>query len=1034
MGNNGQNDNSWHSHAKNTDNSSGNNDNTISGLQGNNKNAPAAGQNTPPRTGGLLSNYAGQQKINPSSSPVSLPAGNPPSTPGAFQVGNPPSSSGSPQIRRTGGLFLPQQFSQNLQNNGASSFSAQQRQFGENQQQLQPYQQPQPVHQGVVASTLNMMRSWSGKVAALAGYRAEPPAPYMERYHTPQMPPAMKGTPTLPAATRRHRWKRSRTLRIAMQMRQRRQRWMQTRPAAKNIWTSLPIAVLLLLIVTIGSGSAYAYSLYANELPHVQEIAQKYISQTTRIYDRNMKPIYDVYSTKTDASGGSGRRTVVSFDQIPQVMRDAMVAAEDRTFWTNSGIDPQGISRALVGFISHSGSIQGGGSTITQQVVKNVTGNAEQTSTRKLTEAALAIGLTQQYTKAKILEMYFNVAPFGSQDLGIESATEEYFNLQPHCAEDFKCTPGITQLDINLENGQHDPILALARASLLAGMPQKPSSNDPTQGDTARQGALDRQVYVLKQMISDNMLLEGKPITEAMAKQAEDLSAKMTFEAYRRPLRARHFVDWVVEQVETALGNGDANAGAYAFITGGFNIKTTVDADLEDYVEKAVDRHLNKPDQQFFPHRIATLSKDNELHDSAVVVINSHTGEVLAMNGSSDYNSTDPRINGAYNVAAPPNGDLGRPVGSTFKPIVYATAFQMGWYPGMIVPDTKSYMPVSGAPAGTPKTDDKRLYIPPDYGAPDTNNRPDTTIRFSTVNSFNVPAVKAMEYAGVQNVATMAKRLGITTLDKQQFTLASALGPNSVPVLQMTGAYQVFANGGQRVPPQGILDVWDNYGHDLYHYDPNNPTKIQVLSPEVSYLMTSVLIDEPSRGFEFADDHVLSFADLDDTCRTTPLGECRYQVAAKTGTTDSFKDNWTIGYTPNVVVGVWSGNANNDPMVSSAQGGGITGVTGAAPIWHDVIKTASGYCQPGSDEYLPCPDPGIDPKALGLTQDKVFTKPAKIRTVCTSTVNGLQTQSGGNCDYVIAGQEPQQAGFVQNPPTPNNGGNRNNNSNPGQPH
>ncbi len=872
--------------------------------------------------------------------------------------------------------------------------------------------------QRFVSQTMQNMRRFSGKVAAMAGYMPQepaPPAPYMERYRPTRGLTAV-GNMLPPTQVAQYQpWRRSRAIRIVHHMRLRRDRWQQAHPQGKRIWTSLLVALLILLVIVGGSGTAYAYTFYQQQLPKVQQIANKYISQTTRIYDRNMKPLYDVYDTSIK---NGGRRTMVSLDQVPQIMSDAMIAAEDASFWTNSGVDPQGISRAVVDFISHKGAVQGGGSTITQQLVKKLTGNDDVSINRKVSEAALAIGLTQQYSKAKILEMYFNVAPFGAQDLGVESATEEYFNLQPQCAVNAKCTPGVANLDLNLDTMQHDPILSLARASLLAGMPQAPGTNDPTKSDAARQRALQRQDYVLNQMAANNMKLDGRPITPEMVKQAEDLSAKMTFKPYVHVKRAKHFVDWVIEQVETQLGDGDLNAGVVPFITGGFNIKTTIDANLEDYVEKAVDRHLNKPEYQYFAGVTLTLSQDNNLHNSAVVVMNAHTGEILAMNGSSDYYSTDPRINGAYNVAAPPNGDLGRPVGSTFKPLVYATAMSMGWYPSMIIPDTKSYIPISGAPAGTPKADQTRLYDAPDYGAPNTNNLPNTTMRVATVNSFNIPAIKAMAYAGVENVKLTTQRLGLTSLNKQNVTLASVLGTNSVPVLQMTDAYQTFANAGQRVPPQSILDIWDNSGHSLYHYDPANPPKLVVFSPQVSYLMTSILIDEPSRRIEFGQNHILSFTDLDPNCAIAMRGECSLQVAAKTGTTDSFKDNWTIGYTPNVVVGVWSGNANQEEMVSRVQYG-ITGVTGAAPIWHDVIEAASGYCPP-ADPYLSCPN--IDSKALGLSQNKVFAKPNGVEENCTSKVNGL---NGGrdNCDYFIKGQYPQQSGSggMQNP----NGGNNN---------
>jgi membrane peptidoglycan carboxypeptidase len=229
--------------------------------------------------------------------------------------------------------------------------------------------------------------------------------------------------------------------------------------------------------------------------------------------------------------------------------------------------------------------------------------------------------------------------------------------------------------------------------------------------------------------------------------------------------------------------------------------------------------------------------------------------------------------------------------------------------------------------------------VPSDYGGSYNNTK--WPIHMDLQNSFNIPAIKALMYAGTQNVLTTAERMGITGIDPKTLGPAFALGTAGVSLLQMVGAYQVFADQGVRVPPQGVLDIWDNYGDHIYHFDPSHPQGVQVISKQIAFLITSMLTDENARSYEFETDHVLSMWDW-----TLPNGT-HPAVAAKTGTTDSFRDNWTLGYTSNVVVGVWSGNADNSIMYNH-----VIGITGAAPIWHSVIERVSGHCE--GDPLLPC--------------------------------------------------------------------------------
>ncbi|MBO0792838.1 MAG: penicillin-binding protein [Ktedonobacteraceae bacterium] len=872
--------------------------------------------------------------------------------------------------------------------------------------------------QGFLANTLNKVRQWSGKMTAIYGQSQEPQQPpaSLEVYR-----PSDGDEPQVESKP----WRRSHTLRTVMLRRKRRER--QGGLSIAKLVGSIAIAIALLLVVFGSGGSVYAVNYYNNQTANLQDIANQNITQETRIYDRNGVLLYEAYD---QSYGSSGKRTPVTYKDLPKVLQDAMTSSEDPTFWENTGVDPTAILRAL--------GNGGGASTITQQLIKQLTHQDQASGVagyqRKVNEAMLSVALTNEYPKWKILEMYFNVTPFDNSDLGVEAAFEKYFGVQQTCdTKTHKCTPGIAKIDYNPKTKKDDPLLGLARASLLAGMPQSPNHYDPTlpgndnivTDKTHRQLALDRQQYVLRQMMKNHISVEGLgPITDEIAAKVGDLTAKMVFKPTSHAKRAPHFVDWVIGQIATTLGDGDDAAGLTAFLTGGFQIRTTIDANFEDYVERAIKRHLTQPEcQVFLGYSSCDIlsSSQHNVYDASVVAMNSHTGEILAMAGSSNYNSDNPKIAGSFNAATQ---GIGRQPGSSFKPIVYATTFEMGWYPGMVLPDFKTSFP-NGAPAGT-VSDDKHTYMPQDYLGQYGNKN--TTIRLATAESRNVPAVKALQYAGIQNVLNMARRLGITSLDARATSLNKRNGSNlppeqildtvsslplgsiETPLIQMVGAYQTFANAGNRVPPQGVLDIWDNYGHSLYHYDTKHPPTLRAISPQVAYMMTSVLMDEPSRKAEFGSLHTLSMYEYAPDCIS--LRECSLQMAAKTGTTDGFKDNLAIGYTPNVVVGVWAGNANGDLMKNTI------GITGAAPILHSVIERAAGFCPQQYDD-VSCGG-AIH---LGLQTAKQFPKPNGLVCVTTSAQDGLQGSSG-LCDYMLSSQVPQQSGITQptNTDGNNNGG------------
>ncbi|GCE04093.1 transglycosylase domain-containing protein [Dictyobacter aurantiacus] len=960
-------------------------------------------ENSPrPKTGGLLSNFKTQQNGHGASKSQPLPGANSASSPAGPQRNNSsllrggyqqfsPSAQGGQQVPPPAGQGM-QQRSPSQRTSGAPNRQWQPAAGPQPGQQYSPQSQPpmSPAQQrsNLLSNTVDMMRRWSGKVATVAGHQMQPPAPYMDHYR----PPSPPGPGQLVTHTSRP-WKRSRVLRINQQIRQRRLKERQGGPGRVMVITL--VCLLALVVLASFGSSAYAYSFYVQQQPRMEEFANQHIDQNTRIYDRNGKLLYEAYDNTSSAY--SGRRVTVRYQDIPLVMQNAMTAIEDKTFWTNSGIDPLAIVRAGT-------SQYGGASTLTQQVIKNLTRDNSPTYQRKLNEAAMAIGLTQQYSKAKIMEMYFNVAPFGAQTYGVEVATEDYFGLRPVCETNKPCIPGISKLAYNNKTKKNDPILALARASFLAGQPNAPSATDPTMGADNKQRALDRQKLVLNAMITQGMTIDGQPdspkITEADAQKAEALMAKQTFKPYQRQMLAPHFVQYVIDQMTKALGGG--NAGAHAFLTGGYNIRTSLDLNLYNYIQAEITRHIYKPDVQKVTGAYVTLSENNNVHDAAVVVLDSKTGEILGMDGSADFNSSDPRVNGQYNVAI-----HARPPGSTFKPFDYATAFQMGWNPAVVLEDNETIFPTNnnvGVQVPTIQSQIDALseagtfYAPSDYGK--TWTFEPHTVRYSTAGSLNIAAIKTMQFTSGNAVLNTMRRLGINT--QVNDGLAWAIGARDISPLQMANAYETFANQGVRVQPQSILDVWDNLGNNLFHYNLEKPVSGRVFSPQVAYLMTSVLVDEPDRNVEFSGDHDLSFSDIDPNC--TVNFYCAHQVAAKTGTTDSFADNWTVGYTPDVTVAVWVGNADDSPMYN------VIGITGAAPIWHNVMESLVGQCNQYTTGIAGQVGDGVKCPTYNFRFSKnptwKFPVPPGVQQVPLSSATGMQ--GGGTTDYVIDGQAPLQ--------------------------
>jgi len=653
----------------------------------------------------------------------------------------------------------------------------------------------------------------------------------------------------------------------------------------------ISLFVLVGLIIITAAATVFAYYYIASSLPSVDTLrAHSSQFETTRIVDRNGNPLYEILDPN------AGRRTYVKLKDISPLLVAATIATEDKDFYSHPGFDPAAIIRAIWQNFS-AGETVSGASTITQQLARSLLLPQEQfqqSYMRKIREIILASEITRRYSKDDILELYLNEIYYGNISYGIEAAAETYFG------------PGIDGQPNELhpqgtpKNGHLADDLTLAQASFLAGLPQSPAVYDiyTNRDVTLRRHrdvlSLMYQLSVEKDCISVSndpqpVCVEVKPALDA-AKAIENFN----FPTPNIQMRFPHWVQYVRSQLE---GQFDAQT----IYRAGFTITTSLDAGLQDTAQKIVS------------DQVAALVNKNA-HNAALVAIKPSTGEILAMVGSADfYNAA---IQGQVNMATTQT----RQPGSAIKPLTYVAAFEKGWTASTLIWDIPTDFPPSGDP-----NDTRPPYQPVNY---DGRFHGPVTVRTALSNSYNIPAVKALQYIGVYDnpnspnkdgLTGMAERMGITSLTRKDYGLALTLGGGEVSLLEMTGAYSVFANNGVRVPPVSILKITDNTGSVIYEYKP--PKGEQVIRPEHAYIISSILSDYEARRPMFGANPVIN------------LG-FNTRVAAKTGTTNDFRDNWTMGYSPDLAVGVWVGNADYTAMQNT------TGLTGAAPIWANFMTKA----------------------------------------------------------------------------------------------
>ncbi|MDD5368665.1 MAG: transglycosylase domain-containing protein [Anaerolineaceae bacterium] len=657
----------------------------------------------------------------------------------------------------------------------------------------------------------------------------------------------------------------------------------------------------VLLALAAGSIGVYEYYRIAATLPAIGDLQAKASQfETTRILDRNGNLLYEILDPN------AGRRTYVTLDKISPYLIAATIATEDKDYYTHPGFDPVAIMRALVQNYT-SGGQGGGASTITQQLARALLLSPEErsqrTAQRKAREIVLAAEITRRYTKEQVLELYLNENYYGNLSYGIEAASETYFNTT-------------------------SDKLTLAQSAFLAGLPQAPSVYDVynNKADT-----IQRFHQVLVLMYQDSQ--EKNCIEVSTSRQpvcvdqtaVADAAGQIDAYQFKPPTGSMRYPHWV-NYVRSLL---EQQYDPQTIYRSGFTVFTTIDPGLQDQAE------------QILRKQIDTLA-DRHVTDGALVTIRPRTGEILTMVGSADFYNDS--IAGQVNMAVSP-----RQPGSAIKPLTYVAAFEKGWNPATIIWDVPTAFPPSGDP-----NDPRPPYEPTNY---DGKPHGPVTVRTALSNSYNIPAVKALNFIGVYGPAdhpdqgglvNMAKRLGITSLTRNDYGLALTLGGGEVSLLEMTGAFSVFANDGLRVPPVAITKIVDHSGKVVFDYTP--PAGDQVIRQEHAYLISSILSDNNARAPMFGTNSVLNLP---------------FQVAAKTGTTNDFRDNWTVGYTPDVAVGVWVGNADYTPMQNT------TGLTGAAPIWAQFMQVAeqavtggkpSGFVRPGGIvEKVVCTISGTEP-------------------------------------------------------------------------
>ena len=531
---------------------------------------------------------------------------------------------------------------------------------------------------------------------------------------------------------------------------------------------------------------------FFTQIPSPEDLQSRFVAKSTKIYDRNGELLYDIFQEQN--------RTPVKLADVPEVVKKATIAIEDKDFYKHGGFDVWGILRSFYKLLIYR-RIEGGGSTLTQQLVKNALLTSDQSLVRKVKELILAVQVERAYEKDQILEMYLNEIPYGGTAYGIESAANLYF-------------------------GKKASELDLAEASLLAGLPQSPSRYSPygSQPELAKV----RQAEVLRRMVEDDY------ISNEDSERAKN--QELTYRTAQNEIgfKAPHFVLYVKQKLEEQYDTKTVEQG-------GLKVITSLDYKLQEQVEKVLKEETAK-------------LKTSDVGNAAAVVLDPKTGEILAMAGSKDYfgqsepegckEETDCVFTPNVNVVLRP-----RQPGSATKPITYAAGILKGYPASHVLMDVKTEFP-GGA--------DLPQYVPGNY---DGQFRGPTQVRYALANSYNIPAVKMTALVGVKNNLDLGYRMGLTTWEPteqnvSQVGLSLPLGGREVRLLDLTSSFGVFANAGRRQEPISILKVDDSNGKELYSYRATDGVK--VLEEGVAFIISNILSDNAARTAAFGSNSVLN--------------------------------------------------------------------------------------------------------------------------------------------------------------------------------
>lgn len=585
------------------------------------------------------------------------------------------------------------------------------------------------------------------------------------------------------------------------------------------------------------------------EIPDLSAFEERRVLQSTKIYDRTGEIV--LYDLNQDV-----RRTVIPFEEMSRHIKNATVAIEDDQFYNHIGIDIRAIIRAAVSNFQAGDLLGGqGGSTITQQVIKNSVLQREKKLSRKVKEAILSIKLEQVLSKEQILEIYLNESPYGGTIYGVEEASRAFF-------------------------GKGASELTLPEAAYLAAIPQAPTYFSPYGNNRE---ALDKR----QKLVLDRMRINGF-ITVEEYEEAKNTEVEFQPQAVTG-IRAPHFVMYIIEQLAEKYGEE-------AMAEQGLRIITTLDWDLQKAAEEIVARKAEYNTERF------------NASNAGLVATDPKTGDILVMVGSRDYFSED--IDGNFNVTL-----SARQPGSSIKPFVYASAFRKGYLPATVLFDVATqFSPLCDAWS---RSSESPCYSPDNYNHKFIGP---ISMRNALAQSLNIPAVKTLYLAGLNDTLKFAADMGLTTLnDPDRYGLTLVLGGGEVRPLDMTLAYGVFANGGIKANPRSILRVENNRGDII---EENEVVTNRVLEENVAYMISDVLSDNKARTPLWGANSLINFPN-------TPKA-----VAAKSGSTNNLRDAWIMGYSQDVSVGAWVGNNNNEAM-----GGGLSGLI-TTPMWREFMDVA----------------------------------------------------------------------------------------------